>query len=49
MKPQPRWMRSVLEASARPLPALPWTRRKAPALTLRPGANVPADQAAATA
>lgn len=47
MKKQPRWMKSVLAASAEPQVALPWARgqRRRPA-ALKPVAAKPRAQAA---
>lgn len=30
MKPQPRWLTSVIAAAAQPMPALPWERPARP-------------------
>lgn len=42
MKPQRRWMKSVLEESRKPLPAFPWARGvRRTATPARPSAPVP--------
>lgn len=50
MKAQPRWLKSVIAASAAPAPAMPWTRgqRRKPA-SLQTSEQTPARKVAVAA